>query len=79
MLASSLGFAVSLFVLFFIVLFLLHAALVDFIDDREPDATVRPCTRVINFLLEEHFKPSHVVAYRFPCVFPPCLTGMVHA
>ncbi len=36
----------------FVVIFLVRAVLADFIDDREPDATVRPCTRNLGLLFD---------------------------
>ncbi len=35
----------------FVVIIHLHAVVVDFVDDREPDATVWPCTRILGLLL----------------------------
>jgi hypothetical protein len=44
----------------FIVLFPLHAVVVNFVDDREPDATVRPCTCEFGLLLGYLFTTSRV-------------------
>ena len=44
LLASLLLFVVSLPVFSSVFVLLLRAVLVDFIDDRRPDATVQPCT-----------------------------------
>ncbi len=36
----------------FVVVFFLPAVLVDFTDHIDPDATVRPCTRILGLLLD---------------------------
>ena len=70
----QLWFYFVVFVSFNLVL-LLRPVLVDFINDREPDATVWPCRRVLGLLLNYLFTTSHVTAYRFPCL-PPCCTPL---
>ena len=51
----------------FVVVIPLHAVVVNFVDDREPDATVQPCTRVLGLLLDYLFTTSHGAAYECPC------------
>ena len=51
-----------------------HSVVVNFVDDREPDATVWPCTLVLGLLLNNHFTTSHGAAYEYPCPFAPCLS-----
>jgi hypothetical protein len=58
----------------FVVIIPFHAVVVNFINDREPDATVRPCTRVLGLLLDYLFTTSHGAACEFPCPFAPCLS-----
>ncbi len=59
----------------FVVVIPLHAVVVNFIDDREPDATVRPCTRVLGLLLNYRFTTSHGAAYECPCPFATNLSS----
>jgi hypothetical protein len=54
-----------------ILVVFLHAVLIDFIDHKESDATVRHCTRVLGLLLDQLFTTSRIKAYGFPCPFPP--------
>ncbi len=58
---------------FVVVIRLLLAVLIHLINDREPDS-VQPNTRVLCLPFHGLFTTSHVAAYRFPCLFPPCLT-----
>ena len=57
----------------FIVVIPLHAVVVNFVDDREPDATV-PCTCVLGLLLDYLFTTSHGAAYECSCPFAPRLS-----
>ncbi len=54
----------------FIVVIPLHAVVVNFVDDREPDATVWPCTLLLDYL----FATSHSAAYECSCPFASCLS-----
>jgi len=60
----------------FVVVIPLHAVVVNFFDDREPDATARPCTRVLGLLLDYLFTTSHGTACEYPCPFAPLLSPL---
>ena len=59
-----------------VVVIPLHAVVVNFVNDREPDATVRPCTRILGLLLDYLFTTFHGAAYECPCPFAPLLSPL---
>ena len=58
----------------FVVIIPFHAVVVNFINDRGPDATVQSCTCILGLLLDYLFITSHGAAYEFLCSFAPRLS-----